>query len=60
MFKTDRTEIAILFAAVCFGYLAGTWSYQYFGNSVLSIISSALGIVAAYYAVRFVFERLKS
>ncbi|UUX92674.1 hypothetical protein [Methanoplanus endosymbiosus] len=60
MFKTDRIEIAKLFAAVCFGYLAGTWAYQYSGNSVLSIISSALGIVTAYYAVSFIFGRLNT
>jgi hypothetical protein len=60
MFKTDRTELAQLFASVCFGYLAGTWAYQYSGNSVVSVIASALVIVIAYYAIRFVFERFKT
>lgn len=51
MASLDRREILILFASFLIGSAAGWWSRMHWGNDLVAIVVTLLGIVVGYYAI---------
>ncbi|MCK8517586.1 hypothetical protein [Methanoculleus sp. 7T] len=51
MASLDRGEILILFTSFLIGSAAGWWSGMHWGNSLVTLASTLIGIVVGYYAI---------
>lgn len=51
MASLDRGEVLILFASFLIGSAAGWWSSIYWGNSLITLASTLIGIIVGYYAI---------
>jgi len=47
----DRQEILIVFASFIIGSAAGWWSRMQWGNNLIAVVATFVGIVVGYYII---------
>jgi uncharacterized membrane protein len=57
MVAMPRAGLVVLFISVFAGFVAGAWSREIWGGSIIGVIATVLTIVAVYTALAYLLRR---